>query len=65
MHFIERNFLQIKAVLTSTMRRGGRKERGLPDGLQLADYVNVLAVCRSDVTCLLVLTFLLASAAVP
>lgn len=32
----------VEAILTSSMKRGGRAERGLPSGMDLADFVTTL-----------------------
>lgn len=43
LNFYELNQDKVTAICTSTMRRGGRQERGLPDAFQLAD--RVVALC--------------------
>lgn len=42
MNFIQKDLVAVSCVITSTMQRFGRKERGLPSGFDLADWI-----CRS------------------
>eukprot|EP01084_Bolivina_argentea_P053949 98961_1 len=45
------NKKNIVGVITSMMRRGGRKENGLMDGLQMLNYIKTNLLSNNDIMC--------------